>query len=271
MGNSVGRYRLTDEDLKTNFNKIKDDLGHVPLFSEFRKLSKISDTTYANRLGLKGKVYDKIIEYYTSEEEYENYLKEKSDHKSKIGKKTGAQSLLYSDNWLETHLKYIFDMCNHKYDVYPSRRYFDIVAIVDSSAYRHRFKRSWSDICKMYGYSTKQNNVEETLCLNMCKEILGISYTHWKTWDWLIGSGGKHMFCDGYYNEINTVIEFDGVYHRKAINQHGGYNAMIRQQSNDRLKDRLLTDHGIKIIRIDSRMNWQDKNKLKDYLMSQLV
>lgn len=56
MGNSVGRYRLTDEDLKTNFNKIKDDLGHVPLFSEFRKLSKISDTTYANRLGLKDKL-----------------------------------------------------------------------------------------------------------------------------------------------------------------------------------------------------------------------
>lgn len=270
MGNKKCGYRYSDEDLRQNFICLYDELGHIPLFNEFRELSKISDITYATRFGLKGKVYDKIVQTYVTESEYEEYLKTKSEHKTSVGKKTGALSTWYSEEWLETHFRYIFDICMNKYGTYPSRRYFDKVAITDSRNYRKRFNKSWTEICKMYGYETQQKNIEETICLNMCKSILNEDYESQKTWDWLIGYGGKHMYCDGYFLNLNLVIEFDGSGHRIPIKKFGGYERMIHQQENDKLKDKLLSEHGIHIIRIDSRMDWQFEEKLKDYLLSNL-
>lgn len=266
MGNKKNGYRYTDEDLKNNFIEICNTIGRVPLFNEFSELTKISDITYANRLGLKGKVYDKIVEHYVSDEEFNRYIKEKSEHKTQVGKHTGSLSILYSNDTLETNFRYIFDTCMSKYNTYPSRRYFDKISPIDSSIYRRRLEKSWTDVCKMYGYIIKSKNIEETICLNMCKEIIQSDYIPQKTWDWLIGVGGKHMYCDGYFSDINTVIEFDGRGHRIPIAKFGGYDKMIRQQENDILKEKLLREHGINIIRIDSRIQWQNENVLSSIL-----
>ena len=49
-----------EEDYRNNFENIKNKLGHIPLCHEFRKISKIKDTSYANKFGFKGIVYDQI-------------------------------------------------------------------------------------------------------------------------------------------------------------------------------------------------------------------
>ena len=78
-------------------------------FTEFSDNTKISDITYASRLGLKGKVYDKIVEKYTTKNDYDEYIKRKSEHKTKVGKKTGAMSAWYSDEWMESNFRYVFE------------------------------------------------------------------------------------------------------------------------------------------------------------------
>lgn len=179
-------------------------------------------------------------------------------------------SALYSFDLLETNLRYVFDTCKRKYGVYPSRRYFDKISITDSRNYRKRFDKSWTEICHMYGYEIQNRNIEERICLGMCSDILKCDYAWQKTFGWLIGVGGKHMYCDGYYTELNLVIEFDGAGHRIVNKKFGGYEKLIRQQENDALKDKLLKEHGISIIRIDSRMNWQSYEKLSEYLNAKL-
>ena len=267
MGNIKGGYRHTEKDLKDNFDNIVRKCGHIPLFNEFSDNTKISDITYASRLGLKGKVYDKIVEKYTTKNDYDEYIKRKSEHKTKVGKKTGAMSAWYSDEWMESNFRYVFETCMNKYDIYPSRRYFDKMSITDSRNYRKRYNMSWTKICKRYGYETRQKNIEETICLNMCKEILGCDYEWQKTWDWLIGCGGKHMYCDGYFTDINMVIEFDGAGHRKPTYSEKSY---IATKNNDKLKDKLIPEHGINIIRIDSRCSWQDEKWLENYLLQHI-
>lgn len=258
------RNRYTDNDLKDNYNYVKNIIGQVPLYKEFDENTKISIVTYATRLGLKKKVYDEIIKYYSNEDEYNDYIKRKKEHKTKVGKITGSMSQIYSDDLMETNFRYIFDKYMFKYDRYPSRRLFDNISPFDSRHYRKRYNKSWTDICKSYGYDIrKQNkNIDETICLGMCAELFNKDYISQKTWSWLIGVGGKNMFCDGYFENLNLVIEFDGKAHRVAISKFGGEENLIRTQENDNLKEKLLSEHGIKIIRIDSRLQWYTKNGL---------
>lgn len=254
--------RYTDNDLKNNFMHVVNECGEIPLFNDFNLYTKISLNTYANRLKLKGTVYDNVVKLYSNKIDYDNYIKQKNIHKTSVGKITGGMSQLYSDDMLETNLRYIFDKYMFKYNKYPSRRLFDNTSPIDSSQYRKRYNKSWTEICNSYGYNIKDRNIEETICLNMCAEIFNSKYKSQKTWDWLIGIGGKNMFCDGYFNDLCLNIEFDGSSHRVAISKFGGDERLIRTKENDKLKEELLEQHGIKIIRIDSRLRWYEKEEL---------
>jgi len=72
------------------------------------------------------------------------------------------------------------------------------------------------------------------------------------TWDWLINpETGKHLYVDYYIPEINYAIEYDGEQHdRFREHIHGTYEEFVNMQHRDRLKNLLLHDHGIKLVRI---------------------
>ena len=127
---------------------------------------------------------------------------------------------------------------------------------------------SWTDICKQYGYVINSRYKEEKIVLGMIAEILSIEYVPQKTWDWLIGVGGKNMYCDGYFEKYNLVVEFDGSQHRIPIKAYGGMEKLKRTQENDILKDKLFNEHNINIIRIDSREKWYDMDYLKQKLIN---
>jgi hypothetical protein len=74
------------------------------------------------------------------------------------------------------------------------------------------------------------------------------------------------MYCDGYFQEINLVIEFDGRQHKIPIDKYGGEKAFVRLQENDKLKEQLVKDHNIRLLRIDSKEEWYENEHLKQRL-----
>lgn len=258
--------RYTSEDLKDNFIRTIKENGTIPLFNDFKKYSEISLNTYASRLKLVGKVYDEVVKFYCNNDDYLEYLDRRNKHKTSVGKITGSLSRIYPDDVLETNLRYIFDTYMFKYSRYPSRRLFDNISMFDSRHYRKRYHMSWTEICKSFGYTIANKNIEETICLNMCAELLNSKFKSQETWDWLIGVGGKNMYCDGYFKNLSVNIEYDGSSHRISISKFGGDKRLIRTKENDKLKEKLLLEHGIKTIRIDSRLKWYEKDTLTKLL-----
>ena len=258
--------RKTEEDFKTNFDMVKQKIGSVPLFSQFDKYTKIQINTYANHFNLSGVVYDAIVRMYCDDDEFDEYLKNKSEHKTMVGKKNAENCESLSVEELESSLRNVFDKYYNDYGGYPSRRIFDKVSKHDSSIYRKKFGKSWLEVCKMFGYDVGHYYKSETIVLGMCEEIMEEKCERQKTFDWLIGVGGKHMFCDGYFKSANVVIEFDGAQHRIPIERYGGKEKFTRLQENDKLKDKLLNEHGIKVIRINSSSQWHNPEWLKRYI-----
>lgn len=115
---------------------------------------------------------------------------------------------------------------------------------------------SMRDICDYFGnpnlfkYGVSQN---ERLIDAYLTEIIGRdNYETQKTWDWLRSEDtGRRLKVDFYIPSLNTVIEYDG-------QQHYIYNDYFykseedfeRCKRYDELKDKLLKEHGISVVRI---------------------
>lgn len=262
------KYRHTDQEYIDNFNRVKNIFGRIPLYNEFVEFSTLKIESYADKYNLKGKVYDLIIKIFATENEYNNYLQSKREHKRKIGQITGRREFTYTLKDIEENFKKIFNECYQKFNIYPSKRYFNTLSKIDDKYYRKRLNTSWLDICKYYGYNIDKNHKTEKIILQIIKKIIGFNYEPQKTWDWLIGAGGKHMYCDGYFTDISLVVEFDGIQHRKPVDSFGGEKAFKRLQENDKLKNKLIPEHGLILLRIDSREKWHDENYLRQKLIS---
>ena len=86
-------------------------------------------------------------------------------------------------------------------------------------------------------------------------QILNQKYDDVKTeysWDWLKNDRtNRSMYVDFYIPSINTVIEYDGEQHYKYCPYfHRTLEQFENQVYRDKLKDMLLKEHNIRIIRI---------------------
>lgn len=88
-----------------------------------------------------------------------------------------------------------------------------------------------------------------------------------KTWDWLINDKtNKPLWIDFYLPSINTAIEFDGAQHFHYVQRyHKTYDGFLDSIYRDELKNKLLDENGINLIRI----SYKDKIS-KTYLTSLL-
>lgn len=264
---NILKFRYTEDEYKNNIIDITTKLGKPPLYNEFEENTKISINSYANRYNLKGKVYDEIMKLFLSDGDYNTYLLLKRNHKSSVGKTTGALSSSLTDEQLKEEFNRVFSHCLESYGDYPSKKLFNKLSKHDDSVYRGRYDRSWLDVCKMYGHNLEKNHKSEKMLLNMLSNILGEDYIPQKSWKWLIGRGGGRMYCDGYFPNFKLAIEFDGRQHRIPIEKFGGQKAFERLKENEILKEKLLLDNGKSIVRISSRDKWYDKNYLMDLLI----
>ena len=111
------------------------------------------------------------------------------------------------------------------------------------------------EICKYFNNPNLFNNSKSSMEIfieQLLAEIIGREnfYTQY-TWDWLISDKNKHMWADFYIPNINTVIEYDGQQHYEFCNFfYKTKEQFDEQKSRDKLKERLLLEHNIKLIRI---------------------
>lgn len=80
---------------------------------------------------------------------------------------------------------------------------------------------------------------------------LGYSVSIEKSWPWLHRPGiGQRMRVDLYIDSLKIAIEYDGEHHFKVC--HGGTSEKLsRIQECDKVKDALLIQNGIKVIRVN--------------------
>ena len=104
----------------------------------------------------------------------------------------------------------------------------------------------YEDLFK-YGRSSKEKQVSKIL-----DEVIGESnYSREHSWEWLVNKNGKRMYVDFYIQNKNLVIEYDGEQHFKFIPRfHKTEEDFKKQLERDRLKNELLNEKGIKVVRI---------------------
>lgn len=265
-------FMFSEEDLKDNFLFVYNHYGRIPTYTEFDITTQISINSYANILGLKGVVYDRIINKYVKDENILNeYYERRRKEKHKMSVENGKLSAVYTLDELKTNLISIFDYYINTYGSHPSRALFDTVSKFDSSIYRKRFKKSWTEIIREFGYNLNVSNKCEEICIKMCDEILGETSIRQKTFPWLKKESSNYLMrCDAYYQTLNIVIEFDGEQHRHPVKKYGGIEAFKAIQERDKIKENLLNLHNIFLIRIDSRSKWYEREWLSSYLKNQL-
>lgn len=267
-----GNKNYSLEDLKNNFISLYNQFGRVLTYDEFIKNTSISLTTYCYKLNLSNNIYDTLIEMYLSKEIKDEYRASMIEYRKNIGKKNGVINFTkYTDEDLEINFKNVFDYYYKNYNFYPTRNIFNSVSKIDESVYRNRLKKKWCELCEYYGYEIKFRFKSENIALEICRNLLNSDYIPQKTFDWLKNDKNHHLFCDGYFENLNLVIEFDGVTHRASVDFYGGKDTLKRQKYNDYTKDKLLKEHGINVIRIDSRLDWHTKDGMIKILKNEFL
>lgn len=261
--------RNSIEDINNEFSRLVDLFGRVPLYSEFMEHSKISIKSFVHQLkiGDSKKKYEKIVELLATKEDYEEYQKLRTKHKSNTGK-DNHQGYKHDDEDLKINLEKIFNSYKESYGSYPSRSTFNKISPIDSTVYTHRSGKSWTDTCKELGFVIEGKiNKSERIALGVVSDILDEEYEPQKTFKWLIGFKGFPLFCDGYFPKHNLIVEFDGEQHRNPIEWFGGIEVYHEIRTNDKYKEVLAERNGINLIRISSEEAFWDK----DYIRQKLI
>jgi hypothetical protein len=265
----INIIRHNKDEYSKNFYMLIKQFGRIPLYMEFKQNTKISLPSYISFFKFQNNNYDNIVKLYCDKNEYLKYFKYKKKVISENGKITGKLSRKYTDKDLKKEFKHVFDFCKEEFGVYPSSKLFQKLSLIDTRTYRKRFKKSFSEIAKMYGYKINKKQFKcEKITLDLIAKILNTTYKSQKTWNWLMGAGKAHMYCDGFYTDYDLVVEFDGKQHSTPVKDFGGEKSFKRLQENDKLKDKLLPEHGIKLIRINYDKPFYDKKYLKQVLIN---
>jgi len=151
------KQQYTDDGYKDNFLELVNTFGYIPLYNGFIEKTKINILSYSNKFDLHKDIYDEIVKMYSSDIDYEDYLKRKKEHKSNIGRKSGNVGRIFSEEYLQTNFTEVFDNYFSEQNKYPSKKVFNVISKHDDSTYRRRFCKSWTGICEMYGYKTQQS------------------------------------------------------------------------------------------------------------------
>ncbi len=212
------KSRYTLKDLEVNFRWVRSHFDDIPLYNEFIRLSKITISSYENHLGLKGEIYENILRQYCSMEEMKAYRLKRKLHKSQIGRETGKLSLKYSIDDFDKEFHRVTMLVEERYGGYLTKRLFDKLSKFSERTFRKKLQLAkWTEICSHYNYKLKTWNLSELAALNLIATITKHPFIHQHKFDWLINGDGNHLPSDGYFEELNLVVEFDGAQHRTPI------------------------------------------------------
>jgi hypothetical protein len=256
------------DELIINFKELVNELGYVPNYSEFLNCSNFKPYQFISLFSDGTNKWDIVIKnILNNEEEYNAYLKRTEEKRIQLARHAKESiPLIHEDDIREEFIK-IFSNCYKKYGSYPTRRLFNILSKYSDNVYRKRYKESWNKTVVRYGFKVSNQNPSEKYALGLISEITGVNFIPQKKWEWLTSEKGTKLPVDGYFEELNLVVEFDGAQHRKPLINMGGIEKHKTQIENDKIKDNEIPKHSIKLLRIDSRESWHDK----DYMIQKLI
>lgn len=87
-----------------------------------------------------------------------------------------------------------------------------------------------------------------------------IQFEKEKTFPWLINTNGENLYLDFYFASKNFALEYDGEQHYKNIKYFYKTNENFEKaQNRDRLKEELLKQHNIPLVRISYKDNLSEQ------------
>lgn len=122
------------------------------------------------------------------------------------------------------------------------------------------------ELCKLLN---KENLFSDSLSVkaNLLRRILYLLFgdeniESEKTWSWLKNDKTqKNLYVDFYIDKFNLAIEYDGIQHYKMYTSfHRTEQDFIDSCARDRLKDKLLKQHKIDLVRIPYTLKLCEKN-----------
>ncbi|MDI7740562.1 hypothetical protein QMK38_00980 [Lysinibacillus fusiformis] len=263
-----GQYN--DYLLRKHFSEVMESIGKIPSVSEFIRTGKILPSIYCDYYGIKGQLWDEVLKIMIDEkEELDMYFKQREEEysdKATLSLKKYKDETLIPLTELEHEFKRVFDYYYKTYDTHPTRIMFNKESIYNEITYRKRLRMRWSEVASFYGYEIKERNISEKVFLELIKALTKSNYIRNKTWSWLIGVKGKHLYCDGYFPELNLVVELDGKHHRTPIPNFGGYERYLRDIENDKIKETLVKGKNYNFLRVSTKENWDNADYLKKKL-----
>lgn len=79
---------------------------------------------------------------------------------------------------------------------------------------------------------------------------LNISFKAQKKYENCLSSKSSHLKFDFYIEQLNLLIEFDGIQHFRPVSHFGGEKALLMQTENDMIKNKYCEEKNISLLRI---------------------
>ena len=145
----------------------------------------------------------------------------------------------------------MFDSFIKKYGIVPSVLDFDRLSKYGKNTISSRLNMRFLEIAEMLGYPVDSSGSSlEKVTLENIKLILQSEYKSQATFKWLKGNSGKSLLCDGYFTRYNLVVEVDGIQHFQPVEVFGGYEGFVATQERDQIKNTLIPQHNLTLLRI---------------------
>lgn len=149
----------------------------------------------------------------------------------------------------------IIDLCNA---IYKENGKINRELCIKYGILRSEIVKYFGNILNMYkevGYNTKYRR-------DIPKEEVVQDILDWHK---------KHLFVDFYIPKINLAIEYDGEQHvRYSKFIHKTYDNFIELKERDILKNKLLEEHNIKLIRIDYKTSYDNIESILSEIISSI-
>jgi hypothetical protein len=260
----------SQEYLEANFHQISFKLGRLPFtIKEFDDNSQISFTTYLNKYSPKGVQIEGVVQYFISKEDFITYQINRRDylgesHAKRTQDRTGRH--MYSHDELKARAKIAIDEYIKEFDTIPIFREFNRVSRLGGATIKDRLNMTYYELLYDLGYEPEQGYSTERIVISSMNKLVKETPIQQASFEWLVGHKGWSLRCDAYYPAHNFILEYDGEFHFYPINGLGGEASFERMQKNDAIKNLLIPQKGIKLVRISyDEPHWDE-----DFILTRL-
>lgn len=245
------KYSYSDKEYEEEFYRVINSFEELPTSTEFNTASTIDLYSFTKRHGIYGEVYIQLLEKYGIPQDSINHLLDRIKESKSIAaieQLTGNYKI--SKEELLEDFKNVYDLYLEKYDTTPTIAEYDRLAIYGKTTIVSRLDMSHTEIAESLGYDIDTSgSPTEYITLENIKSILKCDYKSQAKFDWLRNDLNRNLFCDGYFEDMNLVVEYDGKQHFEMVKLFG-QRSFERTQINDAIKNELIPQHGLTLLRI---------------------